>query len=184
MPACLHLVNSKGDWPRKYQRNRPISQIPQCIRQMSHNAPFCDRNVHCYKLVRCAILDWCIVGYVQPINIKAGPVVNWIFWRIAIVRIVDTNILQKQTSWKNTHGTIHVALFHELAEYRLTSRVSPSLCQEISRAICPGCTVHTQLLGLARNINTGWRVFAAWSQFIVTNPSGNGAGLCRKSYIT
>ena len=24
---------------------RPISQIPQCIRQMSHNAPFCNRNV-------------------------------------------------------------------------------------------------------------------------------------------
>ena len=28
--------------------NRPISQIPQCIRQISHNAPFCNRNVHTY----------------------------------------------------------------------------------------------------------------------------------------
>ena len=25
---------------------RPISQIPQCIRQISHNVPFCNRNVH------------------------------------------------------------------------------------------------------------------------------------------
>ena len=33
-----------------------FSQIPQCIRQISHNAQFCDRNVHicahfCYKMV-------------------------------------------------------------------------------------------------------------------------------------
>ena len=26
--------------------NRPISQIPQCIRYVSHNASFCNRNVH------------------------------------------------------------------------------------------------------------------------------------------
>ena len=26
--------------------DRPISQIPPCIRQISHNAPFCNRNVH------------------------------------------------------------------------------------------------------------------------------------------
>ena len=25
---------------------RPISQIPQCIRQLSHNALFCNRNVY------------------------------------------------------------------------------------------------------------------------------------------
>ena len=35
---------------------RPISQITQCIRRISHNAPFCNRNVHayahfCYKMV-------------------------------------------------------------------------------------------------------------------------------------
>ena len=28
--------------------NRTISQIPQCIIQISHNAPFCNRNVHAY----------------------------------------------------------------------------------------------------------------------------------------
>ena len=28
------------------QHDIPIWQIPQCIRQISHNAPFCNRNVH------------------------------------------------------------------------------------------------------------------------------------------
>ena len=46
----------------------PISQIPQCIWQVSNNAPFCDRNVHAcahffYKMVHCGI--WCTVGFVQ-----------------------------------------------------------------------------------------------------------------------
>ena len=52
--------------------NRPISQIPQYIRQISHNASFCNRNVHmcahfCYKMVHCGIWDWCIVGLVQKV---------------------------------------------------------------------------------------------------------------------
>ena len=49
----IHLSN-----PTMRQSN--ISQ--QCIRQISHNAPFCNRNVHmcahfCYK--------WCIAGYLS-----------------------------------------------------------------------------------------------------------------------
>ena len=44
-----------------YQCTRPISQIPPCIRQISHNAPFCKAPCahYCYKLVRCE--KWCIV---------------------------------------------------------------------------------------------------------------------------
>ena len=46
--------------------NRPISQIPKCIRQISHNATFCNRNVHtcahfCYKLLHCGIWHRCIL---------------------------------------------------------------------------------------------------------------------------
>ena len=42
----------------------------QRIRQISHNAPFCNRNVHtrahfCYKMMHCGIWDWCIVEFVQ-----------------------------------------------------------------------------------------------------------------------
>ena len=52
--------------------NRPISQIPQCIRQIPHNAPFCNRNVHmcahfCYKMMHCWVLDLCIMGFVQQV---------------------------------------------------------------------------------------------------------------------
>ena len=54
--------------------NRPISQIPQCIRQISHNATFCNRNVHmcahfCYKMLRCGIWCRCILGFVR-----------WVYW--------------------------------------------------------------------------------------------------------
>ena len=53
--------------------NSPISQITQCIRQIFHNAPFCNRNVHpcahfCYKGVHCGILGWHIVSFVKVIT--------------------------------------------------------------------------------------------------------------------
>ena len=53
-------------------RNRPISQVPQCTWQISHNATFCNRNVHtcahfCYKMVHCGIWDWCIIRFVWQV---------------------------------------------------------------------------------------------------------------------
>ena len=53
----------------RFPQNRPVSQIPQCTSPISHNAPFCNRNVHicahfCYKMVHCVIFVWCIVGLV------------------------------------------------------------------------------------------------------------------------
>ena len=44
--------------------NRSISQIPQSIKQISHKAPFCHRNVYtcahfCYKKVHCGIYEIC-----------------------------------------------------------------------------------------------------------------------------
>ena len=36
---------------------RPGAEIPQCISPISHNAPFCNRNVHI------SVTKWCIVGY-------------------------------------------------------------------------------------------------------------------------
>ena len=49
--------------------NRSAAQIPQCVSPVSHNAPFCNRNVHmcahfCYKMVHCGIFVWCIMGFV------------------------------------------------------------------------------------------------------------------------
>ena len=51
-------------------RIRLILHIPQRDSPISHNAPFCSRNVHicahfCYKIVHCGIFVWCIVGIVR-----------------------------------------------------------------------------------------------------------------------
>ena len=49
------------------KNNRPISQILKYIRQISQNAPFCDRKVQtcahfCYIMVQYRLWDRCIVG--------------------------------------------------------------------------------------------------------------------------
>ena len=51
------LVGTTG-----YLTNRYISQIPQCIRQISHNAPFCNRNVYI------SVTEWRIVGYMKLVH--------------------------------------------------------------------------------------------------------------------
>ena len=68
-------------WSNTVRRwsDRSISQTPQCIRQIFHNALFFFyRNMHtcahfCNKMVRCEIWDWCIVGFVQQVY-SNGPV--------------------------------------------------------------------------------------------------------------
>ena len=52
--------------------NRSVSQIPQCINPISHNAPLYNRNVHmcanfCHKVVHSGIFIWCIMGFVRLI---------------------------------------------------------------------------------------------------------------------
>ena len=41
--------------------NKPISQTPQYLWQVSPNAPFYDINVHIY--VHISVTKWCILGY-------------------------------------------------------------------------------------------------------------------------
>ena len=48
----------------------PVAQISQCTSSVSHNAPFCYRNVHmcahfCDKMAHCGIFVWCIVEIVR-----------------------------------------------------------------------------------------------------------------------
>ena len=54
--------------------NRPISQIPQCIRQISHKAPFHMCSHFCYKMVHCGIvaviLQTCIMTDILIISIE------------------------------------------------------------------------------------------------------------------
>ena len=76
---CILLIQSGAIiiWSRTSYHiqhcNRPISQVPQCIRQISHNAPFCNRNVHtcahfCYKMVHYGIWDRSIMGFVRLVH--------------------------------------------------------------------------------------------------------------------
>ena len=70
--------------------------MPQCTSPISHNAPFCNRNVHlyanfCYKIVYCGIFVWCIVGFVQEMQL----------WRIWV------NWVGMLRNWKNHNKTKH-----------------------------------------------------------------------------
>ena len=57
----IHYWDNEGDTLSFSQViHRPFAQIPQCTSPISHNAPFCNRNVHmcahfCYKMVHCGI---------------------------------------------------------------------------------------------------------------------------------
>ena len=65
--------------PEDSSSHKRISQIPHSIWYISHNAPFCNRNVHtcahfCYKIMHCGIWDWCIVGFVKQVyRVQRGP---------------------------------------------------------------------------------------------------------------
>ena len=64
------ITSTRQGLSSREQREKLISQIPPCIRQISHNARFCERNVHtsahfCWKMVHYGIWDWCIVEFVQ-----------------------------------------------------------------------------------------------------------------------
>ena len=43
-------------WP---DHDKPLAQIPWCTSLVSHNAPFCNRNVHL------SVTKWCIIGYLS-----------------------------------------------------------------------------------------------------------------------
>ena len=68
-PIRLNWMILDFGW-KLLKHNRPISQIPECICAISHNATFCNRNVHmcahfCYRMVHCGIFVWCIMGFVR-----------------------------------------------------------------------------------------------------------------------
>ena len=84
-PILRHSVSGKCQ-----HNHAPVSGIISClsvwlwwtyltnptIHQISHDAPFCNRNVHtcahfCYKVMHCGLWDWCIVGFVQQIYCKS-----------------------------------------------------------------------------------------------------------------
>ena len=107
--------------------NRPISQIPQCIRKISHNATFCNRNVHtcthfCYQMLHCGIWHRCILGFVIWVyswdglyvwNTGRNYLTHWpVGDMIVIYELLSLNIfdgkstLVQEMAWRH-HVTCH-----------------------------------------------------------------------------
>ena len=55
---------------------RRISQFPLCTTQISHNTPFCNRNVHTCAHLGHGIWDWCIVGFVWQVYQEIDQILN------------------------------------------------------------------------------------------------------------
>ena len=59
--------------------NRHVARIPYYTSPISHNAPFCNRNVYllcahfCLKMVHCRMFVYCIVGFVTWVNACTTP---------------------------------------------------------------------------------------------------------------
>ena len=94
VPACVSQ-SITARFTTNVWINRSISHLPQCIRQITHNASYGNSNVHiCYKMVNCGIWDWGIVRFVQ----KA-------FWFIQHLFLVSTSKLfgMKRSCIKKTY---------------------------------------------------------------------------------
>ena len=77
----------RPQWVNTYS-NRLISQIPQCIRQISHNAPFRNTCAHfCYEMVHCGMWHRCILGFVRWVHL----------WLIVIQRL--SKVLSARFLW-------------------------------------------------------------------------------------
>ena len=69
---CIIVLSRHGENAIVLKQFIKTAQIPQCIRQISHNAPLRNRNVHtcahfCCKKVHCGMRYWCIVGFAQQV---------------------------------------------------------------------------------------------------------------------
>ena len=70
--------------------NRPISEIPQCIRQLSHNVPFCNRNMHtcahfCYKMMHCGVFVLGTAGFLKWFYYDMILLTSWQLQKCAII---------------------------------------------------------------------------------------------------
>ena len=77
--------------------NRPISQIPQCTSPISHNASFCNRNVHI------SVTKWCIVGYLWYIV----GFVRWVYSLIPSPILNRVRLLMELPTREKTFALIH-----------------------------------------------------------------------------
>ena len=110
--------------------NWPVVQIPQCTSPISHNAPFCYKNVHicahfCYKMMHCGIFGalW-----------DCAP---WVYHS----SLIEQHFLKWNRFWLNMLGIAHFYPRPVLAFgycHRLRLCVCPCVCVCVYQSLaCP-----------------------------------------------
>ena len=112
----VELLGSKNKSPNLLiAKLLPFHALP-----ISHNAPFCNKNVYmcahfCYKMVHCGIWDTCIV--VCTFLLQSGAL-----WDICLMHcgIYEISLLEHWSQWNgfiaHLHATLHtVALVDDVA---------------------------------------------------------------------
>ena len=93
------------------------SKIPQCIRQISHIAPFCDEHSRanfCHKIVHCGMRDWCTVGcgtgaLFARCLYKYIPKISTVSVHTWALKCVNTKYFTLWWSWSNHwHWDMHL----------------------------------------------------------------------------
>ena len=98
---CWYMWSASGSdvcWDIDMSINPSHTSQNASVTGISHNAIFCNRNVHmcahfCYKMVHCGIFVWCILGFVRWVYcsvhcklyvLVASPSYMWHGWVINI----------------------------------------------------------------------------------------------------
>ena len=103
VPHDYHIfLNNRHNMPSR------SSKIP-CIRQISHNAPYCNRNVrtcaqYCYKMLHCGMWHQCVMGFVQRVMTARWLLPAFMVKFVLIAMQWDRNKMAAimQTSCSNT----------------------------------------------------------------------------------
>ena len=103
-----YLIISRWDTITFIHANRTFVQISKYTGPISHNASFCDRNVHmcaqfCYRIAHCVIFVCCIVGLVRYVSNVANGGVNTRF--AVLFRETSSGI-----SWKSLPMEKHISI--------------------------------------------------------------------------
>ena len=92
--CCLHNVVIPDNSKTPLANGELLSIDPshksynECIRLITHSAPFCNRNEHtcahfCYKMVHCGTWNWYIMGFVKQVQIVSFQKIVYI-WKCCL----------------------------------------------------------------------------------------------------
>ena len=140
-----HYIFNENVYLKNINQYRPVAQIPQCTSPMSHNATFCNRNVHicahfCYKMMhcvmRCGICEMVLFSEHRMISLWQ-PLVPPVTKKVGIMTThrVQWFVYLCGCDLQNTHTAF--------AWWLNQSMVSQSICQSsVSELIIQSITIN------------------------------------------